>query len=81
MRGLDHFKTVTIETGGNRNVVPTQNATNLIEWKEIKQNSVSTRSLINRICKSQATFYGHVMKREKLGDLVTTGMIEVKHRG
>ena len=78
---MDNFKTVTTETGGNRNVVPTQNATNLAECKEIKQNSVSTRSLINRICKSQATFYGHVMRREKLGDLVRTGIIEVKHRG
>ena len=60
-------------------MVSTQNATNLIECKEIKQNSVSTRSLINRIC--QATFFGHVMRREKLGELMTTGMIEGKHRG
>ena len=38
----------------------------------------ATRSLINRKRKRQATLYGHVMRREKLGHLVTTGMIEGK---
>ena len=37
------------------------------------------RSLINRISKHQANFFGHVMKREKLEHLVTTGMIKGKH--
>ena len=38
----------------------------------------TTTSFINRIPKPQATFCGHVMRREKLEDLVTTGMIEIK---
>ena len=36
------------------------------------------RSLINRISKCQATLLGHMMRREKLEYLVTTGMIERK---
>ena len=38
------------------------------------------RSLINRISKRQATFFGHVMRREKLEHSVTTGMVEGKKR-
>ena len=40
MQGLDNFKTGSKETGGNRNVVPSQNAMNLMDCKEIKRNSV-----------------------------------------
>ncbi|GFO38446.1 hypothetical protein PoB_006495100 [Plakobranchus ocellatus] len=39
---------------------------------------VSTRLLISKIRKRQATFFGHVMRREKLENLVTTGMLEGK---
>ena len=61
MPSLDNFKTVTEETGGNRNMVPTKNATNLMDCKEIKIKSVlqeadTTRSLINRTYKCQTTF-------------------------
>ena len=35
-----------------------------------------TRSLINRKRKRQATFFGHVMRREKMKHLVITEMIE-----
>ena len=35
------------------------------------------RSLLNRLRKHQATFYGHVMRREKK-HLVRTGMVEGK---
>ena len=77
MRGLDNFK-----TGVDRNVVPSENAKNLMDCSEIKRNSVTrndiTRSLINRISKKQVTFFGHVMRRKKLEHLVTTGMIEGK---
>ena len=38
----------------------------------------TTRSLIYRIRKRQATFFGHVTRREKLEHLVTIGMIEGK---
>ena len=38
----------------------------------------TTRSFTNRILKRQATFCSHVMRREKLEDLVTTEMIEIK---
>ena len=47
----------------------------------IKDFNGTTRSLINKICKCQATFFGHVMRREKLKHLVTTGMIEGKQQG
>ena len=33
---------------------------------------------MNRIRKQQATFFGHMMRREKLEHLVTPGMIEGK---
>ena len=38
----------------------------------------TTRSLLNRIREHQATFFGHVMGREKLAHIVTTGVIEGK---
>ena len=50
--------------------------------KEIKRTILPeadpTRLLINRICKRQATFFGHVLSGEELEYLVTTGMIEGK---
>ena len=55
-----------------------------ISWTTKKSNATelreadTTRSLINRIRKRQATFFGHVMRREKLEHLVKTGMIEGK---
>ena len=48
----------------------------------VLQEADTTRSFINRICKGQRTFFSHVMRREKLKHLVTTGMIEGKcHSG
>ena len=38
----------------------------------------NTRSLINRERKSQATFFDHVIRTEKLELIVTTGIIEGK---
>ena len=46
--------------------------------KTLLQEANTTRSLINRIYKSQATFCDHVMRRDKLEHLVTTGTIEGK---
>ena len=37
--------------------------------KSVLREAGTTRSLINRICKHQVTFFGHVMKREKLEHL------------
>ena len=64
-------------------MVPSENVTNLMDCKEIKQNNIMRIRLnkklkINRILKRQATCFGHVMRREKLEHLVTTGMIEGK---
>ena len=63
MRGLDNFETGKKTTGGNRNVVPTENATNFMDHKKKKKSSEivlreadTTRSLIKRISKRQATF-------------------------
>ena len=38
----------------------------------------TTRSFINRIHKCQATFSGHMMRREKMENLETTGMIYIR---
>ena len=45
---------------------------------KVTRDKKMKRSLINRICKCQATFLGHMMRREKLEHFVTTGMIEEK---
>ena len=57
MRGLNNFKALTKETGGNINVVPNENA---ISWtanktKETVLREADTRSLMKRIHKGQAT--------------------------
>ena len=55
-----------------------KNATT-VKKKKMKRNSVTRslhKSLINRIRMRQATYFGHVMRREKLEHLVTTGKIE-----
>ncbi|GFN81414.1 protein tssc1-like [Plakobranchus ocellatus] len=55
-----------------------------ISWTAKKTNDKvleeahTTRLLISKIRKRQATFFGHVMRREKLENLVTTGMLEGK---
>ncbi|GFN78614.1 endonuclease-reverse transcriptase [Plakobranchus ocellatus] len=70
------------EAGSNGNVVPQKNAR--ISWTAKKTNDTvleeahTTRLLISKIRKRQATFFGHVMRREKLENLVTTGMLEGK---
>ena len=79
MQGLDALKKVTKEIGGSRNVVLTKNATNVMDCKDtVLQEANTTRSLINKIHKCQATFLGHVMRRKKVEHLVTTRMIERK---
>ena len=45
----------------------------------MKGEADTTRSLINRISMSQAIFSDHVMRKEKLEHLRTTGRIEGKH--
>ena len=53
-----------------------------ISWTAKKSNETmlqkvdTTRSLTNRICKRQATFFDHTMRREK--HLMTTRIIEGK---
>ncbi|GFO12223.1 MORC family CW-type Zinc finger protein 3 [Plakobranchus ocellatus] len=55
-----------------------------VEGKAKKTNDTvleeahTRRLLISKIRKRQATFFGHVMRREKLENLVTTGMLEGK---
>ena len=43
--------------------------------KTVLREADTTRSIINRIHKHQTTFFGHVMRRQKL-ELVTIGMID-----
>ena len=68
--------------GGIRDVIHRENAMNLMDYKEINEivqpEADTTRSLINRLHKSQATFFGHLMRRETEECLVTSGMIEGK---
>ena len=47
--------------------------------KTVLQEADATRSLINRICEGDAIFFGHVMRREKLENLVTIRMLTGKH--
>ena len=44
--------------------------------QEVLKEVVTERSLINRIRKRQATFFGHVMIREKMEYDITTEMLE-----
>ena len=44
-------------------------------------NDADTNTLLNvRLCVSQATLFNYVMRRQKLAHIVTTGMMEKKHR-
>ena len=58
-----------------------------ISWTAKKSNETvlreidTIRSLINRIHKWQANFFGHVMRRVKLEHLMTIGMIKVNAAG
>ena len=52
-----------------------------MDCKEINlllQEADTTRFSRNRISKRQETFFGHVKRREKIQNLVTTGMIVTK---
>ena len=51
------------------------------EKPKLLQEADTTRFSINRISKRQATFFGHVKRREKVQNLVTTGMIGPKDVG
>ena len=57
-----------------------------ISWMAKKSNDTvlkeahTSRALVNKIRTRQTTFFGHVMRREKLEHLITTGMMEGKHR-
>ena len=48
------------------------------QMKQALQEAYTTRSLINRISKCHATFFGHEMRRGKLKYLITSGIIEGK---
>ncbi|GFN78636.1 endonuclease-reverse transcriptase [Plakobranchus ocellatus] len=46
--------------------------------EEVLKETESTRSLMNRVRRRQAKFVGHIMRREGLENLVTTGRMEGK---
>ena len=48
-----------------------------ISWMAKKSNDTS-RALVNKNRTRQTTFFGHVMRRERLEHLITTGMMEGK---
>ena len=86
MRGLDNFKTVTKKNKTKLEATEMWFLQRMlrISWTAKKSNETelreanTTRSLTNRIRKRQATFFVHVMRREKLEHVVTTGKIEGK---
>ena len=43
---------------------------------EVMEEAGLTRSLVNRIRKQQATFFGHILRRKGLEHLVVTGKME-----
>ena len=55
-----------------------------ISWMAKKSNDTvlkeahTSRALVNKIRTRQTTFFGHVMRRQKLEHLITTGMMEGK---
>ena len=56
-----------------------------ISWTANKSNETMFRktdtiSLIITMCKCRATCFGHGMRREKLEQLVTTGMLDRKKK-
>ena len=64
------------ETRGKRNVFYKSQETAKKSIKTVLREADTTRSIINRIHKHQKTFFGHVMRRQKLEQLVTIGMID-----
>ncbi|GFR98808.1 eukaryotic translation initiation factor 3 subunit F [Elysia marginata] len=46
--------------------------------EEVLKDTETTMSLMNRIRRSQAKFVGHIMRREGLENLITTGRMEGK---
>ena len=46
--------------------------------EKVLKEAHTKRSLMNKIRKRQATFFGHVMRKEKMEHIVTTGMMEGK---
>ena len=55
-----------------------------ISWMVKKSNDTvlkeahTSRAIVNKIRTRQTTFFGHVMRRENLEHLITTGMVEGK---
>ena len=47
-------------------------------YREILQDAREKRTLINKIRKRQATFFGQVLRRENMEHLITTGKIQGK---
>ncbi|GFS03118.1 endonuclease-reverse transcriptase [Elysia marginata] len=43
--------------------------------ERVLQEAQSKRSLLDKIRKRQATFFGHIMRQEKLENLIITGMM------
>ena len=82
MRGLDNFKTATTKMEATE-IRYLQRMLRFL-WNAMKSNETvlqeidTTQSLINRISKHQAIFFGHVTRTDKLEHLVTTGMIKAK---
>ena len=63
------------ETKGKRNGFYKSQETAKKSIKTVLREA-HTRSIINRIHKHQTTFFGHVMRRQKLEHLVTIGMTD-----
>ena len=76
---MDNFQTVTVnlrqQKCGSYEECYASQGLQRNQMKRVREVD-TTRALINRMRKRQATFFGHVMRREKLEHLVTLGIIE-----
>ena len=82
---MDDKQADSEKIGGSGNVVPEKNVAHTMDtWTAKKTNKMvlkeakTNRSLVQKIRKQQATFFGHVMRREGLKHFLTTGKLDRK---
>ena len=68
--------------GSNRKVVPTTDAIDLIYEHvtnvEVLRRANTKRKLLSEMVNRQVKFFGHVMRKKEIENLVTTGYVEGK---
>ena len=79
---MDDKEADSEKIGGGRNVVPEKNVAHTMDSKEtnemVLKDAETNRSLVQKIRKQQATFFGHVMRREGLEHFLIAGKLDRK---